>query len=801
MELAEDRKRVSEADLNSLHPVANPNEGHPIGNGCMGTLVWTTPDSLHFQINRVDVFAVNRNAEGTPHPGVTDYGGACAQISIEVGSDIFIDQPGFQQHLSLYDARCTINGGGISAACWISANDDLMVVELTDTRENPKTIDVKFSMWREPIVQQGRHTAAYHFTETSQGVAVVQTYREHDHFDSSAVVISSSGAESNLENEHTSILHLPAKSGKHVILISSAASMDEKSDLLKEAEEIISATSNSPLADIESAHQNWWHEFWSRTYISAYSPDGITQQTANYRTLFLYHMASASRGKYPPKWNGSIFLADGDVRAWGSQYWVWTTEILYWPLLAADATDLSKPYFDMYQRQLPLMETAARQRWNAKGIYAPETVAFDGPAELPEDLVDEYRKVFTSEETDSFVSDRLASYCQYDYHLSTLLYPNSRQHNGYSWISHVTSSAAEIAVHAWWHYRCTGDQSWLQTHAYPLLKGTAEFYRTYCKKAADGFWHISGTNAHEDFWGVKDSIMDIAAMRGTIPLAIHAAQLLGVDKELAESWKVFLDELTPYPMGSDPRAKALTGGEPYLPARGFNSSIADDAWAAGFLGTVDGSYNSEDVQLTPIFPFEDWTMETRDSHMDAIAMHTLDAVPRHRSVLDGATLNTAIRSPIAAVRAGRKNDVSCILKAYTDAFSPLSNGFSLFEGVQAASIEHLGLLTMILQESLLQSVAPHPGEPEIISVFPSWPLEWDTEFKLLARGGFEVISACSSGNIQYIKIYSRRGEQCRLRNCWGRECVIEDCDGVTYKTDSDILTFNTMIGKTYRITS
>ncbi len=799
MELPDDRKRISEADLNTMHPVAYPNEGYPIGNGRMGTLVWTTPDAIRFQINRVDVFAVNRNAEGTPHPGVTDYGGACAQISIEIGSDVF--NTDFQQHLSLYDARCTIKGGGISAACWISANDDLMVVELTDSRKHPKPIDVKLSIWREPIVQQGRHTAAYQFQNTQQSISVVQTYRELDHFCSSAVVVSSSGAKSVSEDDRTSILHLPAKSGKHVILISSASSMDEKPDLLITTEQIIVTASNSPLADIESTHHEWWHKFWSRTYISTHSPDGIAQQTANYRTLFLYQMASTSRGKYPPKWNGSIFLTDGDTRAWGSQYWVWTTEMLYWPLLAADASDLSKPYFDMYQHQLPLMQTAARQRWNAEGIYAPETVAFDGPAELPEDLVDEYRKVFTSEENDSPVSDRLASYCQYDYHLSTLLCPTANKHNGYCWISHVTSSAAEIAVHAWWHYRCTGDKSWLQTHAYPLLKGTAEFYRTYCRKGEDGLWHISGTNAHEDFWGVKDSIMDIAAMRGTIPLAIRAAQILDIDKELTDRWQVFLAELTPYPMGSDPRAKALTGGEPNLPARGFNSSIADDAWAAGFLGTVDGSYNSEDVQLTPIFPFEDWTMETSDTNMDTIANRTLDAAPRHRSVLDGAPLSTAIRSPIAAVRAGRKNDLSAILKAYTEAFSPMSNGFSLFEGVQAASIEHLGLLTMIMQESLLQSVAPHPGEPEIISVFPSWSLEWDTEFKLLARGGFEVTSRCVSGKIEYIKIHSRRGEQCRLRNCWGRECVVKDSDGIIYELDGDIITFNTEIGKTYRITS
>ena len=47
-------------------------------------------------------------------------------------------------------------------------------------------------------------------------------------------------------------------------------------------------------------------------------------------------------------------------------------------------------------------------------------------------------------------------------------------------------------------------------------------------------------------------------------------------------------------MGDDPRAQALTGG-----------ALADDAWAVGYLGAVDRSQNAEDVQLNPIFPFED----------------------------------------------------------------------------------------------------------------------------------------------------------------------------------------------------
>jgi hypothetical protein len=148
--------------------------------------------------------------------------------------------------------------------------------------------------------------------------------------------------------------------------------------------------------------------------------------------------------------------------------------------------------------------------------------------------------------------------------------------------------------------------------------------------------------------------------------------------------------------------------------------LADDVWAAGYLGEADGRHNPEDVWLTPVFPFEDWTLETCDAGVETIVQKTLDLAPRHASVLRGAGLNTAIRTPIAAARAGRGKDLPKVLERYYAAFAPLPNGMSLFEGPTAASVEHLGLLTMTLQEALMQSVSPRPGKPEIIRVFPAW---------------------------------------------------------------------------------
>ena len=339
-----------------------------------------------------------------------------------------------------------------------------------------------------------------------------------------------------------------------------------------------------------------------------------------------------------------------------------------------------------------------------------------------------------------------------------------------------------------WRYRYTGDKEWLRTNAYPLLRGTVEFYRHLVERGDDGRYHIYGTNVHEDFWGVKDGIMDLAAIQGTTPLAIRAAEILAVDAEMRAEWQELLDNLAPYPMGHEEESKALTGGV-----------LADDVWAAGHLGDVDGQHNPEDVWLTPVFPFEDWTLETRDPRIDKMVQKTIELAHWLPMMFNGAKASTAIRTPIVWARAGRGDKLPAILASYYAAFTPLANGFSLFEEPQAHSIEHLGCISTTLQEGLLQSLSPRPGQPEVLRVCPAWPKGWGVSFRLLARGGFLVTAAVQDGEIEFIEIKSRLGETCRIRNPWDKPCLVSEINGTTQEMDGDILSFETARGKHYRM--
>jgi hypothetical protein len=778
------------SDLIYSQPAETPDAGSPIGNGRMGTMVWTSPEAIHLQVNRADVFAVNRDHQGRPGQigSGTDYCGGIAGVVVHVGGQPFV--PGaksFRQRLSLDSAECAIESMGLSVRCFISAESDVLVMEIEDRRQSPERVNVTVSMLRSPEVVAGENVARSAFSEVQSRIVLTQRFRERDYHNASAVAvgIAGDGAEIVPTSDTSRTLVLPAAPKKQVILISSAAAFKPDSDVGEAAVGLMNAAGLRSVDELRHAHQVWWKKFWSRTYVKLKSADGKAEQAERWRDLHLYHMAISSRGELPPKWNGSLFVATGDQRRWGSQYWVWTTEMLYLPLLAADAMDLTEPFFNMYVRQLPHCGQASRQRWGVSGAYFPETTSFDGPTVLPDDVAAEFQDVLLGRKPHTAMSPRAKALCQFDSQLNVVTNPEKGR---FSWISHVASSGSELAMLAWWRYRLTGDRDWLRTHAYPLLRGTVEFYRHLVKQESDGLYHLSGTNVHEDFWGVKDSIMDLAAIRGTAPLAIRAAEILEVDSELRGHWKELLEKLAPYPMGSDPRAKALTGGV-----------LAEDVWAAGYLGEIDGQHNPEDVWLTPVFPFEDWTLESRDAATSTIAQKVLDLAPRHAAVLGGAGLSTAIRTPIAVVRAGRGKELPKTLERYFAAFAPLANGMSLFEGPTAASVEHLGLLSMTLQESLMQSVSARPGEPEIIRVFAAWPPEWDASFRLLARGGFLVNSEIKKGKVGFVDIESRLGEECRLRNPWGSDCLLVEDGGPSLRLSGGILQFATKANKRYHL--
>ena len=88
-----------------------------------------------------------------------------------------------------------------------------------------------------------------------------------------------------------------------------------------------------------------------------------------------------------------------------------------------------------------------------------------------------------------------------------------------------------------------------------MLKGAAEFYRNFpnLKKEDDGKYHIRYVNSNESVWGARDTDEDLSSMRGILPAAIRASEILGIDAALRSKWTELLSNLAPLPTSDDSR--------------------------------------------------------------------------------------------------------------------------------------------------------------------------------------------------------------------------------------------------------
>ena len=120
-------KLVSNADLHYTSPVLRSEEGMPVGNGTMGSLVWTTSDSLKLQINRVDVFANDASSDNF-YERHTEYCGGVGFVDFDfiLGGESTFSGPSFEQHLSCYNGLVTVQGKGIKAEVFVWADQDVM---------------------------------------------------------------------------------------------------------------------------------------------------------------------------------------------------------------------------------------------------------------------------------------------------------------------------------------------------------------------------------------------------------------------------------------------------------------------------------------------------------------------------------------------------------------------------------------------------------------------------------------------------------------------------------------------------
>lgn len=803
-------KLISRADLNYTNAVSRSEDGIPIGNGRMGTLVWTTPSAIHFQINRVDVFGNDGSTDSFPERH-TDYCGGCGFVDIafpDYGDEPF-QTNGTTQQLSCYDGEASVNGRGVQAKTLVN-DADVMAVQVTDKRWRRHTIAVNLRMLRPPFLRTLSQTAASHFIVTNGCIVLTQIFREGNFYCSSAVAINVAGRDAEIRQANSEQMQLVVapKHGAFIVLVASAASFNPDEDVAASAMAQLAAAEKKNYAALEASNQKWWHDFWSKSFVQLHSADGVADNCERDYNYFLYLMASSSRGNYPTKFNGMLWITGGDRRQWGGQYWGANQSCLYNnTLFTANHGELLDPQFDMLTGMLPACSLAAKQEWGSQGAYIPETVCFSGPGAVPDDIAAEMRELYLIQKPWEQRSQKFI-----DYGGTKLAYASAwnwigggdwengrwiyteRGSGPYGPVTHIFSRGAKYAYQFWLRYEYTGDTNWLHDRAYPVLKAVAEFYRNFpnVKKEADGKYHIHYVNSNEGVWGAQDTDEEISSMMGIFPVLIKASEILNVDADMRPIWQEFLNNVAPMPRSDNPEvADDFDTNAPPVWIRGLPPAFPPRDWVEG----------RPDGNTMPEWFFDLCTLES-PPQMFEIGNNTFNGFI-NRGAQSGTNYNRRVgvlsKVPLVAAIMGRADEVQKLIPVQfntNERGGILMNRMDLREGPQTTSAQRLGNASDALHTALCGDLPSGPGELSVIRVFQAWPKNWDAKFKLLCRGGFMVSSEMKSGEIPFVQIESQLGGECRLRNPWtnGRATLYHDGQ-IPQTLNGSLLTFQTSKGE------
>lgn len=166
-------------------------------------------------------------------------------------------------------------------------------------------------------------------------------------------------------------------------------------------------------------------------------------------------------------------------------------------------------------------------------------------------------------------------------YIATLQEPGSKtarvHYNADGWVTHMLgnlwgytspgeaaswglfpSGGAWLCQHLWEHYAFTQDKDYLRK-AYPVMKGSAEFYLDYLFIDPRTGKLVSGpANSPENRFVTKDGVnasmslaptMDMEIIHDLFTNCIEAAKILKTDEEFAEKLQNTLDQLTPLKIG------------------------------------------------------------------------------------------------------------------------------------------------------------------------------------------------------------------------------------------------------------
>ena len=403
--------------------------------------------------------------------------------------------------------------------------------------------------------------------------------------------------------------------------------------------------------------------------------------------------ACVGRGKYPIKFNGSLFtvpaadhkLENADYRQWGPGYWWQNTRLPYHSMCASGDFEMMEPLFNMYARDLlPFFKSRTKKYLNHGGAYIPECIYFWGD-------------VFSETYGTQPFAERASKLQASEWHK-------------YEWVS-----GPELVTLLLDRYAFTEDENFLRQTALPAARELLGFFDQHYKTGSDGKLDMQPSQALETWTGCVNPMPELAGLHATTARLLALPETLTNPEDRA-SWKRLQAKLPPLPTTLTPDGKVMLA-----PAQVYKQKS-----------------NSEVPELYAVFPFRqiaigkpnlDWGVQALNHRIDKGA--------------SGWRQDDIFMAFLGEAAQARDNVVARARSKHGASRFPTFWGPN-FDWVPDQ--DHGSVLLIALQSMLLQA------DGRKIYLLPAWPRDWDCEFKLHAPYNTTVEGVIKAGKLEKLKV-------------------------------------------------
>ncbi|MFJ1764839.1 glycosyl hydrolase family 95 catalytic domain-containing protein [Amycolatopsis sp. NPDC088138] len=652
---------LAKHDIVYNRPNTNPAYGLTVGNGRTGAMAWQA-NGLTMQVSNVDASQQ------------TAFGAGLVNLATTPAMDSGYST--YQQRLSLYDGTLTTKyDSNRTVTVMGQPGSEVMGIHVDDTRGGVSAVTLELSLWDVanlgnsgdvPDITTWRQVSSY-ADASGAGFSRGQTDAQKFGYTLAATVEGANYSASVVNNSRVRLTITPTSS--YTVWFTASTRLNAPgNNSVTQAKNALNAVKAAGYQSTYTAYRNWWHNFWSKSFVQYGGLGGDADYLENVYYLSTYLIAAGGYGNYPYHFINGVFRATGDQTKWSNAYWYWNQRDVYNSFLASNHTDLMNTFNNLYSRNYTALKSYTQTRYGVDGLWVPETMGWDG---------------------------------------------NARGTVNSDYTKNILSTGYEAAYNMYLQYRYTNDDSYLRNVAYPFIRETAKFYSRMLSVDGNGKYYMANSNAHETYWNVPNAITDFAAVRSIFPIAIQVSQQLGADASLRPEWQRVLDNLVAYPQQNG----AYQPHQPPLAQTRNGENVASELiWPYNVTGIGAGDYQTAlNTWNSRPFPYGNvWANDAVQAARLGLGDQTFTGMKRmlqqYQNYPNGFTSNTNGVFEYHGVNLSAMNEA--LLQSYNDKIR-------VFPAAPANS-SFVGKFTLLAKNGFLVSSEREANETKYVGLRSQW---------------------------------------------------------------------------------